>query len=77
MVMTESSFFDDKGKKEISDFIIKSMALVSAESLSRIDDDMQAQIDFIGKALKFRKDSEKLLLKIMGQVHKGWKEYKF
>jgi len=75
--MTESSFFDDKGKKEISDFIIKSMALVSAESLSRIDDDMQAQIDFIGKALKFRKDSEKLLLKIMGQVHKGWKEYKF
>jgi len=74
--LTESGFFNEKEKKEISKMISKVIVLVRTNSIAGLTKDKKIEAWFIDEAVDFwRKEFYSFLIKIIKKVNEGWKNY--
>jgi len=75
LAMTESKYFNEEEKKEISNLIKKTMALISKNSVIGLTKNKKEETLFIDEAVSFwNKKFKPKLVKIMKKVNEKWKE---
>ena len=75
LAMTESEYFEEKEKEEISNLIKKTMSLISFNSVVGLTKDKKEEALFIDEAVSFwNKEFKPKLVKIMKKINKKWKE---
>ncbi len=71
--INESKMFNEAEKKEITQLIVGSMALMSANALVGLTKDRTKESKFINESVEFwRKTFNPQLIKVMEKINEGW-----
>jgi hypothetical protein len=75
LMMTESECFNEEEKKEITNLIKKTMALISRNSIIALKKDKKEEAGFIDDAFNFWNNEFRIkVLEFMERINKKWKE---